>query len=178
MKEFVTDAVVLGRRPHREWDLVADLFTDELGRVEARVVSGARTLSKFSPHLDPLNRVQVRLVSKNALTLTDIMTTDRRPEVRGDRSALRRAIEVAFLVRKLVPRGTPDPRLWDFLSGASRMAAFPVPELLVRLGYNPRHAACGLCGNREPSHFIVGDQAFSCLACHVKFPANEVVYIR
>lgn len=178
MQEHVTDAIVLGRRPHREWDVVADLFTETLGRVEARVVGGARTLSKFSPHLDSLNRVQVRLVSKNTFTLTDIMTHDRHTDMRGDRSALRRAIEVAFLVRKLVPRGTPDGRLWAFLSDMPRAATPPIPELLSRLGYDPRHGQCELCGNTALSHFIVSDQAFTCLPCHVKFPPNEVVYIR
>jgi len=177
MREHVTEAIILGRRPHREWDAVADLFTETLGRVEARVVGGTRALSKFSPHLDPLNRVQVRLVSKNALTLADIVTRDRHASVRRDRSALRRAIEVTFLVRKLVPRGTPDVRLWSFLAGLPDSAA-PVPDLLSLLGYDPRHARCELCGEDAVSHFTARDQAFVCLRCHVKFPANEVVYIR
>jgi DNA repair protein RecO len=178
MREHVTDAIVLGRRPHREWDTVADLFTESLGRVEARVVGGTRSLSKFSPHLDPLNRVQVRLVAKNALTLADITTRDRHGSVRNDRSALRRAIEVTYLVRKLVPRGSPDPRLWAFFERLSQCTTPSVPEFLSLLGYDPRHAQCETCGRNVVSHFVVCDQAFSCIGCHVKFPMNEVVYIR
>jgi recombinational DNA repair protein (RecF pathway) len=135
-------------------------------------------LSKFSPHLDPLNRARVRLVSKNALTLTDIVTSDRGTDMRSDRASLRRAIEVAFLIRKLVPRGTPDGRLWTFLSDVPRAETPAVPGLLAHLGYDPRHGRCELCGNKALSHFVVSDQAFTCLACHVKFPVNEVVYIR
>jgi recombinational DNA repair protein (RecF pathway) len=173
MHEYVTNALVLGRSPRGEWNLAADLLTEELGRIEARVVGGARLLSKFSRHLDPGNRCLVRVVAKNAMTLTDIGAHDRRAHSALDRTATARMLETIFLLRALLPRHVPDAALWSYLE-----TTHPDPaEVLSILGYDPRHARCGACGNVPVAYFALNDHVFACTACGVQFPEDEVVLL-
>ena len=177
MKEYVTHSIVLHRRPYRERDVIVELFTEELGRVEARVTGGARTLSKLSPHLDPLNRVLVRLVKKNNLTVTDAETDIRFGSLRADQKAFSRALETLMLIRRIVPRGHRDSELWKELNRLFESGDVHLGSILALLGYDPRHARCEGCGSNALYGFSIEGQAFICASCRVKFPENEVVLL-
>jgi len=175
MKEYVTDALVLGVRPRGETDRVADLFTKELGRIEARAIGARKTLSKFSPHLTPGTIVRARLVLKRAHTLTDVITYPD-PSRMSDRTRSE-LLSSLFLIRALVPVGNPDLRLWHALTELITKERGDERSFLALLGYNPLHARCEECGNQEISYFHLTDQRFLCATCSVKFPENEIHYI-
>ena len=73
--EYFTEAVVLDKEPSGEFDSIAHLYTQELGRVSASVTSARKILSKLNSHLEPLNLVQVRLVEKNRFHVADVLKT-------------------------------------------------------------------------------------------------------
>ena len=76
--EYCTEAIVLGRRENGpSYNRFVDLYTKELGLLEARVVGGRRITSKLSPHLDFGNLALLRLVSKNQFTVDDALTEER-----------------------------------------------------------------------------------------------------
>lgn len=175
MKEYVTDAIVLNVYPRGEADRVADLFTKELGRIDARAIGARKILSKFSPHLTPGMIVRARLVSKKSYTLTDVMT---------DTAAVRTAdteksgvLSSLFLVRALVPAGNPDLKLWHALTELILKGRGDERGILSLLGYNPQHARCEECKSTAICYFHIPDQRFLCAVCSVKFPENELHYI-
>lgn len=175
MKEYVTDAVVLGIRPRGEADRVADLFTKEWGRIEARAIGARKTLSKFSPHLTPGNIVRARLVLKRSYTLTDVMSDFSFQRKKGrPRPEL---LSSLFLIRVLVPVANPDAKLWHALYDFVVRERGDERSFLALLGYNPLHAKCEECENSDISYFHLTDQRFLCATCSVKFPENEIHYI-
>lgn len=175
MKEYATDAVVLGLYPRGEADRSADLFTKELGRIDARAIGARKTLSKFSPHLTPGNLVRARLVSKKSYTLTDVMTDASAARPKGHLHP--EVLSSLFLVRTLVPAENPDIRLWHALVEMLTKGRGDERSFLSLLGYNPRHAQCEACRNSEIAYFHISDQRFLCAVCSVKFPENEIHYI-
>ncbi len=177
MREYVTPAIVLGIRPVGEQDRVADLFTKDLGRLRARVVGGRKLLSKFAPHLTVLALVTVRLVRKHHFTVADAAADQlvRRPA----RAVVtqRRALEMAFLLRSVLPEMNPDVRLWYYVRYALTESAVRMSSVLKLLGYDPFHARCEHCGGSPVTNFSVGDQSFLCARCGVKVPPGEVLLI-
>ena len=77
MVEYLTQAIVLDSRPQKENDRTVDIYTKNFGRLRVRVIGGRRILSKLAPHLDIFNLVTVRLVEKNQITVTDVLTDER-----------------------------------------------------------------------------------------------------
>ena len=178
MPETVSEALVLGFEPARDRDAVVDLFVRDRGRVRARVVGGRRPLSKFAPHLDPLSLVTVRLVSKRSVTVADAVTTDRFPVLRRNGHALHAALEVVYLLRQLLPGQASDTAMFDYLVRSFRGAIPSVGELLVHLGYDPRHAACDRCHAAPVGWFAPDRQRFFCAACAVQAGGNAVSWVR
>ena len=178
MKEYLTEAFVLDVKPSREQDSTADLYTKELGRLKVRVVGGRKSLSKFSPHLSVPNLITARLVKKGGFTLADVMTNDNFRRLRERGSDFAKVLELVFLLRKLVPLASPDLHLWYALLRALREVRISYRTFLKILGYDASGARCELCRSKSVSYFSFRDQSFLCSGCHVKFPANELVYMR
>lgn len=164
MREFITHAIVL-RCTQKGSDRAADLFTLELGRVEARMVGGAALTSKFSPHCDPLNLLTVRLVKKNRYTLVDAVAGDRFPALRRSKRAFAEGLEALFALRALVAREEPDPRLFHEVHRALQRGTLTVRTVLALLGYDPARARCARCRTPSVHVFVPGDGAFFCRAC-------------
>lgn len=175
MKECVADAIVLSLVPSRETDRTVFLFTKEWGKIAARVVAGAKPLSKFSPHLDPGNLVTVRLTLKNGYTLTDVLTKERFGAIREGESSMKRMLRALFVIDHLMPEAVPDEDLWGALLSLMHGEKGVPDEMLVRMGYDVRHARCAVCGNAKPEFFSVGTHEFLCLRCSVPFPENTLL---
>lgn len=173
MKEYITEAFVLGVRP-RGGDRVADLFTLGMGRLDARMVAGRAITSKFSPHCDPLNLLTVRLVKKKRYTLADAITADRFPALRGNARAFQAALEALLALRILVAREEPDPRLFHELRRVLAEGKCTVRSILALLGYDPRAAHCARCKRSSVNIFVPSEGIFFCRACFT-VPGDEVV---
>ena len=165
MREYVTDAIVLKRDSSGEYDERVCLYTKQYGGLDVRVIGSRKPLSKFSPHLDVLNLVTIRMVRKNSYTLTDAYTTDRFVPLRHKSAGLGKALELVALLALLVPREQPDTRLWHTLLRAFRESVISNGTFLTILGYNPRHAKCDACGNERVAYFFTPQHSFACEVC-------------
>ncbi len=177
MHEFVSDAFVLGRRPRGELDLTVDLYTERMGRIEGRVVSGQKISSKFSQHLNVPNLVTVRMVEKNAFTVTDALTVSAFSGLKEDNEALQRVFRVFFLLRIATPQHAPDERLWKYLSGTMSKNAVFMKEIMDILGYDVSSALCASCTRPSVSYFEYGEGSFLCNDCGVKQYRDKVILI-
>lgn len=176
MLEYLTQAVVLHYRPQKESDRIVDLYTKEFGRLEAKIIGGRRILSKLAPHLDWGNVVTVRLVEKNRITVTDVLTDERFSKERSGSKFYQSAFRIFSLIRALTPLAMPDLRLWHYLIRSLKTADGNVKIFLKLLGYDPDHAECDHCHQRPVSVFRAKDQSFFCQDCGFKARADELIY--
>lgn len=177
MREYFTEAIVLGSRPRGQHDKLIDLYTKELGKVGVRVVSGRKVLSKLSPHLNVGSRVFLRLIYKNQFTVVDVLTQESFASSGGDLNFRLRVLKVIFLIRFLAPSLVPDAHLWHRLLASLRECEVDCRMFLKVFGYDPLLARCGLCGDGEVSSFFVRDQIFGCGRCSRKLPEADLVYL-
>lgn len=177
MQEYVTDAIVLDVIPRGEFDREVSLYTRALGRIDAFAMSSRKPSSKFSPHLDILNLVTVRLVEKNRVTITDAATLDRFEELRGSRTLRPRALDLLHLIRSLAPRFSEESEVWNEIISQFSKPEVALPPFMSFFGYDTMHARCGVCETPAADFFSVRDQAFFCTRCGSKFPRNELIYV-
>jgi DNA repair protein RecO len=176
MVEYLTQAIVLNSRPQKENDRTVDIYTKNFGRLRVRVIGGRRILSKLAPHLDVFNIVTVRLVEKNQITVTDVLTDERFGKDRQNSRFYPSAFKIFSMVRALTPLAAPDLRLWHYLVKSLRDADGDVAALLKIFGYDPIHASCDSCGNHPVKFFRAKDQSFFCKNCGLKARADELTY--
>jgi DNA repair protein RecO len=177
MKEYLTDALVLGLRNYRENDKLVDLYSKDFGRLKMRVIGGRRILSKLSPHLDIFNLVTIRLVQKNRITLADVVTKNRFALWRGDLRKIALGLKLFFLVRSVVPEAIPDLSLWHHLLRDLKKGSIDFKGVLRLLGYDPRFAQCGNCFEKEIYSFDARNQIFLCQKCHFRFDNKNLIYL-
>lgn len=178
MKEYVSDAIVLAVEPLREYDKVVSLFTKELGRVRARVTGGAKLLSKFAPHIDPMNHVLVRFAHKNGFTLTDVLTMNRFSKTRHDAKVFGAALRMLTFVGALAPEGEPDARVWHELLRSLQESTDGLPTLADHFGYDLARAGCERCDAVPASYFAIASHALLCANCSVRVPENALLLLK
>ena len=176
MLEYLTQALVLGRRSHKESDLTVDLFTKDFGRLEARVIGGRRITSKLSPHLDVFNLATVRLAEKNRITVTDAFTERRFGKERRSPEFYPAVFRILSLVRALTPKAEPDLHLWHSLVKGISSADGDIRIFLKILGYDPRGAECDICHAGTVLFFRTADQSFFCAKCGLKMNGDGLIY--
>ncbi len=166
MREYFTEAVVLGQKTAGLEDRIVNLYTRDFGRLEARVVGGRKLTSKLSPHLEEGNLIETRLVEKNKFILADVLQKKRF----GKSPAV---FEILFLLKSLLPELVPDLRLWHgFLRGLEK-ANLDKKTFLKLLGYDVLFARCENCGSRKVGYFSVTDQVFLCRQCFNGLPTRR-----
>lgn len=160
MREHITEAIVLDREGIGEADSRLVLYTEKFGRVFARATSARKIVSKLSAHLEPLTRLTVRLVEKRAafgngprFQVTDAVT----------RGRLAVPLQLLRVVRELTPEGEGDPALWHALTHSAEPVSFVA--VLAALGFDPRHAACAECDEKNPAYFSLVNCRYVCRAC-------------
>ncbi len=163
MTEYISEAVVLGKEPTRDLDVRVSLFTKKFGKLTARARSARRITSKLSGHLEPGNVVQARLIEKNGLQAVDALK----------KSSLAIAPADLYFLSRVLAESEPDLRLWHALVSPS----FSWSRVLGFLGWDPRGAACALCGVGETGFFDVSKQELYCRNCASKFARSDVVFI-
>lgn len=185
LTEIITDAIVLDKEDFREQDSRIHLYTKNLGRVVAKTVSSRKILSKLAAHLEPLNLITARLVSKgdafygHGFQLVDALSRDPAKIIKGDPQDLASAILVYGLISRSIPSGIPDGELWDFLqsirSGTGRAT---LHQALHTLGFNAQFARCQLCDRTQPEYFAPGENFFICTACAFNSNQPDADFIR
>lgn len=177
MKEYFTEAIVLGARPIREHDRMVDLYTKSLGKVSVKVHGGRKILSKLSPHLDVLNLVKARLIQKKQFTLADVITEDRFSLIRENSKRFSLGLNLLFLLKSVLPDHSPDLAFWHHLSRALKKGSINGEFFLKLLGYDPFLADCEVCREKDIRFFNLKNQSFFCLRCGLKFKEKEVIFL-
>jgi len=185
MSEYCTEAIVLGRKDSPfgggSHNRIAELFTKDVGFLEARVPGGRKITSRLSPHLDFGNLVFVRLVYKNQFTVTDALLERRfffaGRDVEADVDVYDRFSRLLHLFRFLMPRAVPDQNVWDLLLSELSLGQVDYGAFLTLLGYGSSLARCEVCGGASPRGFFLPDQLFLCASCAGAAPEHEVVFL-
>ena len=169
MREYSTDAVVLGVGERNGYDRFVDLYTEEIGRVRARVVAGRKITSKLSPHLSLGNFISSRLVYKNQFTLADalVQRVFSGSDILGGLS----------LVNSLAPVMFPDLQIWDLLRQGLYNGRCDHKVFLSAFGYDATYSSCDLCGANEVKLFFLPDQMFLCNTHANDVPRSKTVSI-
>lgn len=165
MREHVTHAIVLSVSPTKEYDRSFECFTEHLGRITIRGISGMRMKSKLSPHCEPMKLIQMRVIEKNAFTLADAITQEIFINAQDEREVQNKAIHFLFALKHLTPKEMTDTILWEFIIRSFREKNFSIRELLTLLGYDPTHAKCSGCGIETPECFSLESHEFLCANC-------------
>lgn len=159
MKEVVTEALVLKVSVSGENNKLVVFLTAELGRLKARAVGANKILSKFSPHLEVGNFVELRLAGNSAWTITDVLTI-RQSLLRTSFKNLEK-INSAFRLLESLSTPTSDPDLWKLVCGVE-VESFSPKIFLDFFGYSQGHSSCFICGARSPEYFYLLDHSFFC----------------
>ena len=161
MLEYVTEAIVLDKSDSGEQDSRACLFTKDFGKINAKIKSGRKIISKLAGHAEPLNLAVVRIVDKNSPQIIDALAVKK--IVPG-----KAVFKIFSLVKELSPENQPEPDLWDFLVSLAEREAGEKDfvEALKILGFDPRHARCNNCLSGLPDLFSVRDLNFYCKNCY------------
>jgi recombinational DNA repair protein (RecF pathway) len=164
MHEYVTRAVVLEKNPMGEYDMRVSLFSEKLGKIEARARSARKILSKLSAHLEPGTLSIVRIVENRGMHIADALKA-------GTTGLTIRDLEA---VNRLVAAHQKDAALWNVLSGN-----FSWARALTALGWDPQHGACAQCKQAPVGAFYIENQEFYCPTCLISLGVsqNELVYM-
>ena len=155
MNEFITEAVVLDRVDSGELDSRVYLYTQDLGKISAKVKSIRKITSKLAGHLQPLNKVMARIVDKNGPQLIDALTIKNNFKTPASLKAL-------LFLKELAVEGQPDSELWQFLEEENDLNP---KTILSFLGFDPAFAKCHYCQKAGPENFYPADYAFYCGPC-------------
>ncbi len=165
MKEFLTEALVLGFEDLAEYDRVVSLYTKSLGKVLAKAKGARKITSKLIGHLQPLDFTRVRLIKKNGFQIVDALAFKKMER------SLESLATVQF-IKEMTPELQPDNDLWILLKNKNNVSG---KDLLSVLGFNPAFAECANCNKKKPEFFLKTDQVFLCKRCASKTPENEVI---
>ncbi|MBI5596611.1 MAG: recombination protein O N-terminal domain-containing protein [Elusimicrobia bacterium] len=111
-----TEALVLARRPHREADRVAAVFTAEFGKVPARFPGVDRPAAKLRSLAEPLVHLDLRMYVRHGAEYTTVAGASLRsayPGLRGGLEALLRGLGMLELLDRLTPWWQPSPDKLD-----------------------------------------------------------------
>lgn len=131
---LVTDGVVLSRRPYGEFDTIATLYTEALGKLPARFIGVRRPKGKLKALAEPMVRAEHRLYLRQGsewATATGGRIVDSYPGLRADFERTCQGLRLCELLNKLVPDRDPAPRklelIGSFLSALERTGSAWLP---------------------------------------------------
>ena len=161
MIECVTDAIVLDKKIHREYDGIVSLFTEKFGLIKALASGIYKITSRLSGHLEPLDVVTVRLVKKNRFCITDAFKVS---------SWVKNFSNLAFarLLEELLAPEQAEPAMWRLFMDKAPMSTMPIKSLLQLAGFDPNGARCELCHLSYPTHFSPVQSLYFCSTCHLQ----------
>lgn len=112
-------ALVLGRVPYRDSDLILQLFTDGHGRLSALARGSRKNSKRFTGSLEPMHTLRVELSDKprgELYTLKDSQILRARTNLTSHLEGLEAAGKALNWVKKSAPHHTPEPELWRAIS--------------------------------------------------------------
>ena len=153
-----TRALILGRVPVGDADLLLQLLTEERGLLSVSARSARRARSAFGV-LEPIHTLFVRLAlseGRDVANLRESRVDRSRLPILDDEQRLNSALELLRLVRTAVQPGARDPGLFSVVEAALELLAeaedvrrallFSSFRVIGELGYSLELSACVRCG--------------------------------
>lgn len=155
------NAVVLRLVPYREADVIATLFTRDLGKISGLARAARKSRRRFGGALGMLTLIDVELADRRRgqmYTLRSAQPLESFAELAADMAAYAHANYATELVRELTADEQPDESLFDLLlalyrelrGGASvpMLRAFEL-ETLALVGLMPVLDQCAACATSD-----------------------------
>lgn len=187
MTELSGEAIVLGKEDLSEQDSRVFLYVKDRGRITAKVTSARKITSKLAAHLEPLNYLTVRLISKKdawnerGFQLTDALLIKSPTFSRLEADWFRKAVLVFDLMAKMLPEGVYDEELWQALFDILDQKLMPdLRGALKILGFDSVFSRCELCSKNSPEYFLPVSNFFVCRSCSPfsKKSSNDFILIQ
>lgn len=116
---FVVEGVVLQRRPYGEYDSVATIYTDTMGKVRARFIGVRRPRGKLKALCEPMVRGEYRLYLKpNAewATATGGRIVDSYPDIRADFDRTCQGLRLCELLTRVTADRSSNPKKFTLIT--------------------------------------------------------------
>lgn len=168
MYEQNGSAFVLGKENVSEHDSLVSLYSKDLGKVLARVTSGAKMNSKLMPHLQVGSKVAVRLVERKLLRVADAISFP----MKDAKEKLERRLSALSLLSYLSTDTGVESEVWNYLEKEH----WSTTELLKILGLYADGVKCFLCRKVEANYFSASDSEFYCAKCSARGTAKGLIY--
>lgn len=172
MRELVSEALVLRVENSGETAKSVFLLTEAAGRLKARAIGAGKTLSKFSPHIEPGSLIEVRLAGNSGWTITDAVGLQ--PSWFRFPGANLENISSSLRLLENLSAPAADSDLWLAVRAALPDNLKPALFLDV-FGYSFSHSACFKCGAARPEYFCFADHSFFCAAHAAEIPAEKKI---
>lgn len=150
-------AIVLARRPVREFDEAVTLFAYELGKVEALARSNKKITSRQSAHVEPGTIIECALIpGRERLHLAKTQTVSASFGARRDLGHIKRLGQGMALANHMLGERVPDRRIFSllkewlgYLNGVEAVSQLSVDALALRLlallGFTAELNQCLVC---------------------------------
>ena len=186
-----TSGVVLNSRPMGEWDRIAEVFSEDLGRIQG-IAKGARSFkNRFGGSLEPFTYCRLNLFKKGNSGLYRIESSDiieSFKKIRDDLTLLLHASCIIDSLRKLIPFEEPGKTTFLLLyKSLDRIAAGDPADkvlfyyqirLLLLSGVGPRLDCCLRCNKEIKSSKVIismPDGGPVCLSCNSMKGGKHIV---
>jgi DNA repair protein RecO (recombination protein O) len=160
---FETESVVLSKIAYGDSSVIADLFTEDYGRISVIAKGGRSPKSKFGLLVDPLNHLQIVFYKKdtrNIQLLSGAETISHFPSLKDDLQKLKYAYAVIELVKILMAEREVNKRLFKgVVRILSRInSSNEKPEVsfgrfflffLKEIGYDFQLDRCAVCNGTD-----------------------------
>jgi len=113
MSTYKTESLVLAKRVLKDADRIYLLYTQDHGKIEAKVKSGASSSSKLAGHIEPLSLARIMIVKGQGLET--IAGTDLIKRFDYDLSVLPYSLLASEFVIKLIKPGICDLNIYNLL---------------------------------------------------------------
>ncbi len=164
MSEIIkTEAVVLSKLDYRDTSKIANLFTEDFGKISV-IIKGARSpKSKTGRIVDPLNHIRIVYYNKESRDLqliSDAEIINHFPGLRDDIEKMKFSYSVIELINKLVPEHELNIKLFNAVIRILKRisASGENPEVtfgrflfyfLKEVGFELQLEKCPVCGKEN-----------------------------
>lgn len=164
MSEIIkTEAIVLSKLDYRDTSKIANLFTEDFGKISV-IVKGARSpKSKTGKIIDPLNHVRIVYYNKESRDLqliSDAESINYFPALKEDIDKLKYSYAVIELINKLIPDNESNKKLFSaivrILNRFNASDEIPVVTFgrfliyfLKEVGFELHLEKCPICGKND-----------------------------
>jgi recombinational DNA repair protein (RecF pathway) len=164
MVEYLTEAIILDKRPDKNLDAIFTIFSRDLGKVYGKAISSRKITSKLASHLEPGTFGKIRLARKSVgenFRIVEALGESKRSDPE--------TIRFLMFLDRMAPACAKDEVLFmfarEFIQNSSISEKMAYRGLLKIIGLDPDEATCSCCGRKKIAYFSSQDIMFLCRQC-------------